>query len=130
MKTFFAVMDKQVCYFSTSNTLTACNRKDYFPIVGADLGADAYCSEAKDLNSCRDLGNRCQGAFLDLETDDQESVFIACIGNPGYEDLSGDGSTGKSTNTLVETAPTIGDPIAANCANLDDMYMNVKSITK
>jgi hypothetical protein len=68
--------------------VSGCNPEEYFPVEEFVQGGDAYCSQAQDLNACHDLGDRCQGAFLDLEKDDQEPIFAACIANPNWVDPS------------------------------------------
>lgn len=83
--------------------LTSCNKEEYFPVEQLIEGADAYCSQALDLDSCHNLGNQCQGAFLDLEKDDQEPVFVMCIANPGYEGPVADAGTSTSTDGSATT---------------------------
>lgn len=102
--------------------ISGCNPEEYFPIEEYVLGEDAFCSEAKDLDSCRSLGDRCQGAFLDLEKDDQEPIFAACVSNPAHntpEELSEEPAEGQ---------PSIEDAINGKCQDLDMKYLYVKKI--
>jgi hypothetical protein len=98
--------------------VSGCNPEEYFPVEEFVTGDDAYCSIAKDLNSCQDLGDKCQAAFLDLEKDDMDLVFAACVSNPGYSDPSDPSSPIDGNSEPDNTAVTSEDP-AAPAAPLD-----------
>jgi hypothetical protein len=79
--------------------MTGCQVKDDYYLMQEYLkGEDAYCDEAKDLNSCEERADRCQPAFKESEDVDAEPVFDICISNhhddlPGYTGGSDDGTT-------------------------------------
>ena len=90
---------------SLSVLVTACNPEEYYPIEELLTGEDAFCYQAKDLNSCQELAPRCQPAYMPSESEEEpapeDQVFAFCIANPGYvppsdgsTDGSNDGSTG------------------------------------
>jgi hypothetical protein len=126
--------------------ISACNPDDYFDVNTLIEGADAVCSQAKDLATCQMLP-MCQPAYEDVETELEEPIFAACIANPPAPD---DGTTttddGSSTDdgsnptdddgtisddgSTDEVPPTIDDVIANGCDKLDPQYLYVKKITE
>jgi hypothetical protein len=82
--------------FAMSLTIAACNQsEEYFPTQEFIVGPDAFCSDAKDLNSCLELGNACRPAYEDSEDESLDPLFSVCIANPDYN--SGADSGGEST---------------------------------
>jgi hypothetical protein len=77
---------------------TGCNPEEYFPITEQLTGEDAFCYEAKDLNSCQALVDRCQPAFYESADESQEPLFVACIANPDYVPADNSGSDNTGTN--------------------------------
>lgn len=102
--------------------VTGCQVKDDYYLMQEYLkGEDAYCDEAKDLNSCEERADRCQPAFKESEDVNAEPVFDMCISNR-HEDLPGsttggtdagatsgtDGSTTGSTDGTTTSGTTGG----------------------
>lgn len=81
--------------------VTACNPDEFFPIEEFLTGEDAYCYEAKDLDSCQARADRCRPAYVesDVETTDPaiQMEFLVCIANPNPAAVD-DGSTTGSTD--------------------------------
>lgn len=137
---------------SLSVLVSSCNPEDYFPIEQMIAGADAYCAKALDENSCQQLSDMCQPAYMEqseeMEDISEAPVFSACIANPdawaptdgsGGDDGTGDNDdgtgdsddgTGDSGDGISEDAPTINDTIAAKCENLDPQYVLTENHTK
>ena len=96
--------------------VTACNPDEFFPIEEFLTGEDAYCYEAKDLDSCQARADRCQPAYVesDVETTDpaMQMEFLVCIANPNPAPVD-DGSTsggidGGSTSGGTDGGTTTG----------------------
>jgi hypothetical protein len=95
-------------FFAMSLTMAACNQsEEFFPTQEFIVGPDAFCSEAKDLNSCLELGNACRPAFEDSVDETQDPLFSVCVANPDYnsgtdgngEESDGSTSSGSSDGT-------------------------------
>lgn len=126
--------------------LSGCNPEEYYPFEEFVQGDDAFCSQAQSFDACTDMGDRCQAAFLDLEKDDQEPIFAACVSNPGWVDPNapteptdptdpsdptdptdpGNGNGNGNGNTDPDDGvPTLEDAFSSKCQNLDDRFLYV-----
>lgn len=78
---------------------TSCNKEDFFKAEEFLFGEDAYCNEAApSLESCLQLADRCQPAYLDSEDESSEPTFFACLANPNYQPPSDGSTTGGSSD--------------------------------
>lgn len=66
---------------SASILVSSCNQEEYFPTQELFEGADAYCHQAQDVNSCQAI-SFCQPAYEPSEDETAEPVFSACVANP------------------------------------------------
>ncbi len=138
---------------SFSVLVSSCNQDEFFPTEEMIEGADAYCAEAKDLNSCQQLVDICQPAYEPEALEGEEPVFSQCVANPDLwvnppadngEVIVDDGTDGSggSTDPVDETgdptvpvdesvpAPTLEEAYAAKCSNLDAQYLWTKKFVK
>lgn len=107
--------------------VSACNPDEYFQMLETVEGRDAFCSQATDLNSCQMLVDVCQPAFEYSENDLEEPIFSACIAKPSADPDVGTNPDDGSSEVIP---PTIGETIAANCENLDERFLYVKTIVE
>lgn len=119
---------KFAAILSISFLVTACNPEEYFPTQEFVQGVDTYCSAAQDRLSCQELGERCMGAFLDLDKDDQEPVFAACIANPMHPDNIPVVDPENPGEEPQDTPPTLNEAIAKKCENIPAQFMYVKEV--
>lgn len=107
---FSIVKTGQTCLLvSLCVLVSACNPDEFFPIEEFLTGEDAYCYEAKDLDSCQARVDRCQPAFVEAVEDENtdpsapaEMEFLVCIANPTpvpVDDGSTTGGTDGGTTT-------------------------------
>lgn len=107
--------------------MASCNpQEDYFPTLDLINGADEFCSEAKDLETCQMLVDRCQPAFEDYEDESGYPVFASCIANPGEWSDTDDPEV---TPIDEMNPPTIPEAIAAKC-EINERYLLTEVITK
>lgn len=132
--------------------ITACNQEEFFPTEEFITGEDAFCFEAKTLESCQQLVDRCQPAFIPTEDNVATPVFALCIANPDAWDNSGNpgdggdssgsgsdsgsssgsdsgsssGGSGSGDPSDPVVAPTVEEAYNAKCSNLDPEYLWVK----
>lgn len=133
MKFLFGNKGQLGLILSLSVLVTSCNPEEYFPVEELVEGADAYCAQSTDSNSCQSLATYCQPAYSDLELDTEEPLFVACLANPDlWEDhgSSADPNDGSNDVPVIDTPPSIQETIAAKCENLDAKYMLVKKELK
>lgn len=150
---FSIVKNGQTCLLAILCVLvSACNPDEFFPVEEFLTGEDAYCYEAKDLNSCEARVDRCRPAYLesDAETTDPalEKEFLVCIANPNPAPID-DGSTTSGTDggsttggtdggstggsdpaPQPEPVPTLEDALANKCQNMSSEYLWEKTEMK
>lgn len=138
---------------SASILVSSCNQEEYFPTEELFAGADAYCHQATDVNSCQAI-SFCQPAYEPQADDTLDPVFSACVANPDQwspdaanpEDLPDPNqptdpadSTDPTDPTdpsvpVEEPAPTIPEVIQGGngkCQNLDPQYLlTIKEVKK
>ncbi len=128
---------------SFSVLVSSCNQDEFFPTEEMIEGADAYCAEARDLNSCQQLVDICQPAYEPEVLEGEEPVFSQCVANPDLwanpptddgEVIVDDGTneSGGSTDPVDEPvpAPTLEEAYASKCSNLDAQYLWTKKFVK
>ncbi len=113
--------------FSLCLLVTACNPEEYYPVEELIEGADAYCAEAKDLQSCQQMADICQPAYEPLELDLNEPVFANCVANsdmwnPVY-DIPDEETTPPEEQTEPELPPTLGEVAQSKCEGLEAKYL-------
>lgn len=128
---------------SFSVLVSSCNQDEFFPTEEMIEGADSYCAEARDLNSCQQLVDICQPAYGDEALEGEEPVFSQCVANPDLwtnpptddgEVIVDDGTdeSGGSTDPVDEPvpAPTLEEAYTSKCSNLDAQYLWTKKFVK
>lgn len=106
--------------------LLSCNPEDYFPSEELIMGADNFCSYAKDLHTCEALVDRCQPAFEESEDETGHPLFSACIANPGEWSDTDDPEV---TPEDEMNPPSIPEALASNC-EINEKYLLTELITK
>lgn len=106
--------------------VSACNPDDYFEMNSLIAGDDAYCSYAKNLETCEALPH-CQPAFEDLESDVETPIYSNCIANPPSP---AETTTDGGDTTDDELPPTVEDAFNGNCQDLDPRYLWSQTITE
>lgn len=143
---FSIIRNGQVGLLLTLSVLTiSCNPDEFFPIEELLTGEDAFCYEAKDLESCQQRVDRCQPSFVEGANESVAPEFVLCLANPevenGYEGNPNDSSdqpsgpenqpTDETTDPNAPTAaPTLKEAYDAKCENLDAKYLWVKKEVK
>jgi hypothetical protein len=80
--------------------ISACNKEEFFLSEEFITGEDAFCFEAKSLESCQKLVDRCQPAFMPSEDNVADPVFALCIANPdAWDDVGNPGDGGDSSGS-------------------------------
>jgi hypothetical protein len=110
---------------------SGCNPEEYFPVEELIEGADAYCAQATDLNSCQQLADICQPAYEHLEIDTETPLYSACVANPdlwspNHSDPSTDPADPVVDGGSSQPVPTIEDALDSKCQDLDSKYLLVK----
>lgn len=108
--------------------LVSCNPDEFYPTEEMIAGADAFCSEAKDLESCQKLSYICQPAFEEAKGNG-EPVYSECVANPDLWINPPDGS-GPIISNPDEPVPTIAETAANKCADLGKQYLHVVKLVK
>lgn len=84
---------------------SACNPDEFFPIEEFLTGEDAYCYEAKDLNSCQERSDRCQPAYVEADEQSEDAgmelAFLVCIANPKPVPVDDGSTTGGTDGSTV-----------------------------
>lgn len=111
--------------------LVSCNEDEFYPTEEMITGADAYCSEAKDLDSCQKLSDICQPAFAEEKGNESEPAFSQCVANPDLWLNPPDGSGPIiSEPEASEPAPTIEEAASNKCSDLGEQYLHVTKFIK
>lgn len=118
---------KYTLFLFMLGTLYSCNQQEeYYPTLEFITGADEFCTEATDLNSCQALADRCQPAFEDREDEFGAPVFSSCIANP--EEWS-DTDDPEVTPEEETNPPTIPETIDSKC-QISGKYLLTEVVTK
>lgn len=118
---------KNPLFFFFLGALLSCNpQEEYFPSLEFITGADEFCSEAKDLNSCQALVDRCQPAFDGSEDEFGNPVFESCIANPSEWTDTDDPEVAPEDEM---NPPTIPEAIDSKC-QISGKYLLTEIITK